>query len=132
MKTDVQIAQEAKMLPVTEVAAKLGLKEDDLEHYGKYKAKVNLEVLDRLKDKPDGKLVLVTAITPTPAGEGKTTVNIGLSMALNKIGKNAITTLREPSLGQALVLKVELQVEDMLKFYRWKTLIYISQEIFMQ
>ncbi|MCF6463830.1 formate--tetrahydrofolate ligase [Clostridium sp. Cult1] len=105
MKTDVQIAQEAKMLPITEVAEKIGLKEDDLVHYGKYKAKVNLDVLERLKDKEDGKLVLVTAINPTPAGEGKTTVNIGLSMALNKIGKKAVTALREPSLGPSFGIK---------------------------
>lgn len=105
MKTDVQIAQEAKMLPITEVAEEVGLKEDDLVHYGKYKAKVNLDVLERLKDKEDGKLVLVTAINPTPAGEGKTTVNIGLSMALNKIGKKAVTALREPSLGPSFGIK---------------------------
>ncbi|HSH37135.1 formate--tetrahydrofolate ligase [Schnuerera sp.] len=105
MKTDVQIAQEAKMLPITEVAEKLGLKEDDLVHYGKYKAKVNLDVLKNLNDKEDGKLILVTAINPTPAGEGKTTVNIGLSMALNKIGKNAVTALREPSLGPSFGIK---------------------------
>ncbi|NLJ79279.1 MAG: formate--tetrahydrofolate ligase, partial [Tissierellia bacterium] len=105
MKTDVQIAQEAKMLPVNEVAEKLGLVEEDLVHYGKYKAKVDLDVLDRLEDKEDGKLILVTAITPTPAGEGKTTVNIGLSMALNKIGKSAITALREPSLGPSFGIK---------------------------
>ena len=105
MKTDVQIAQEAKMLPITEVAEKLGLKEDDLVHYGKYKAKVNLDVLEKLRDKEDGKLILVTAITPTPAGEGKTTVNIGLSMALNKIGKKAVTALREPSLGPSFGIK---------------------------
>ena len=105
MKTDVQIAQEAKMLPITEVAEKLGLKEDNLVHYGKYKAKVNLDVLNQLKDKEDGKLILVTAINPTPAGEGKTTVNIGLSMALNKIGKSAITALREPSLGPSFGIK---------------------------
>ena len=105
MKTDVQIAQEAKMLPISEVAAKLGLSDDDLIHYGKYKAKINLDVMERLKDKEDGKLILVTAINPTPAGEGKTTVNIGLSMALNKIGKKAITALREPSLGPSFGIK---------------------------
>ncbi|MFA7533817.1 MAG: formate--tetrahydrofolate ligase, partial [Tissierellaceae bacterium] len=105
MKTDVQIAQEAKMLPISEVAAKLGINEDKLVHYGKYKAKVSLDVLEELKDKPDGKLVLVTAINPTPAGEGKTTTNIGLSMGLNKIGKSAITTLREPSLGPSFGVK---------------------------
>ena len=105
MKTDVQIAQEAKMLPISEVAERLNLTEEDLTHYGKYKAKVNLDVLERLKDKEDGKLVLVTAINPTPAGEGKTTTNIGLTMGLNKIGKNAITTLREPSLGPSFGVK---------------------------
>lgn len=105
MKTDVQIAQGANMLPITEVAKKLGLNEDNLVHYGKYKAKVDLNVLEDLKDKKDGKLILVTAITPTPAGEGKTTVNIGLSMALNKIGKKAVTALREPSLGPSFGIK---------------------------
>ncbi len=105
MKTDVQIAQEAKMLPIVEIAKKLGLEEDDIIQYGKYKAKVNLKVLERLKDKKDGKLVLVTAINPTPAGEGKTTTNIGLSMGLNKIGKTAITALREPSLGPSFGVK---------------------------
>ncbi|ABR50656.1 Formate--tetrahydrofolate ligase [Alkaliphilus metalliredigens QYMF] len=99
MKTDVQIGQEAKMLPITEIAARLGIKEDELELYGKYKAKVSLDVFDRLKDKPNGKLILVTAINPTPAGEGKTTTNVGLSMGLNAIGKTTMTTLREPSLG---------------------------------
>ncbi len=93
------------MLPITEVAAKLNISEDDLVHYGKYKAKVSLDVLERLKDKPDGKLVLVTAINPTPAGEGKTTTNIGLSMGLSKIGKTTITALREPSLGPSFGMK---------------------------
>lgn len=105
MKTDVQIAQEAKMQPIVEVASKLGIKEDDLVTYGKYKAKVSMDVLEQLKDKEDGKLVLVTAINPTPAGEGKTTTNIGLSMGLNKIGKTAISALREPSLGPSFGVK---------------------------
>ena len=105
MKTDVQIGQEAKMLPISEVAAKLNLTEEDLIHYGKYKAKVSLDVLERLKDKEDGKLILVTAINPTPAGEGKTTTNIGLSMGLEEIGKSAITALREPSLGPSFGVK---------------------------
>lgn len=99
MRTDVQIAQEAKMLPIKEIAGGLGIQETELELYGNYKAKVSLDVFDRLKDKPDGKLILVTAINPTPAGEGKTTTNVGLSMGLNKIGKKTMTTLREPSLG---------------------------------
>lgn len=105
MKTDVQIAQAAKILPISEVAAKLGLNEDQLEHYGKYKAKISLDVLEERKDKEDGKLILVTAISPTPAGEGKTTVNIGLAMALNKLGKTAITATREPSLGPSFGMK---------------------------
>lgn len=105
MKTDVQIAQEAKMNPITEVAEKLGIKDDHLVQYGKYKAKVSLDAMEDLKDKKDGKLILVTAISPTPAGEGKTTTNIGLSMGLNKIGKTAITAIREPSLGPSFGIK---------------------------
>lgn len=105
MKTDVQIAQEAKMVPIAEVAAKLGIKDDHLVQYGKYKAKISLDIVEELKDKPDGKLVLVTAINPTPAGEGKTTTNIGLSMGLNKIGKSSITAIREPSLGPSFGVK---------------------------
>ncbi|WP_425448789.1 formate--tetrahydrofolate ligase [Dethiothermospora halolimnae] len=105
MKTDVQIAQEANMLHISEIAKGLGIKEEELELYGKNKAKVSLETFDRLEEKEDGKLVLVTAINPTPAGEGKTTTNIGLSMGLNKIGKTAISTLREPSLGPCFGIK---------------------------
>ena len=99
MKTDIQIAQEAKIVNILEIAKKVGLTEDDIEQYGKYKAKVNLDVLKRLEDKKDGKLVLVTAITPTPAGEGKSTVTVGLTQALNKLGKSSVAALREPSLG---------------------------------
>ena len=105
MKTDVQIAQEARLRPITEIAEKLGIKEDELEQYGRYKAKINNSVMTRLKDQPDGKLILVTAINPTPAGEGKTTTNVGLSMALERIGKNVMTTLREPSLGPCFGIK---------------------------
>lgn len=105
MKTDVQIAQEAQMLPIKEVAAKVGLSENDLELYGNYKAKIHLDVLDRYADKPDGKLILVTAINPTAAGEGKTTTNVGLSMGLAKIGKKTFTALREPSLGPCFGVK---------------------------
>lgn len=105
MKTDVQIAQEAQMLPIVEVGKTIGLSDDDLELYGKYKAKISLDVFDKLKDEEDGKLVLVTAINPTPAGEGKTTTNVGLSMGLNKIGKKTITALREPSLGPCFGVK---------------------------
>ena len=105
MKTDVQIAQEAKMVPIKEIADYLGINEHELEPYGRYKAKVSLDVLDRLEERPDGKLILVTAINPTPAGEGKTTTNVGLSMGLNKIGRKTITALREPSLGPVFGIK---------------------------
>jgi len=105
VKSDIEIAQSAKMKEITEIAAKLGLSEDDLSLYGKYKAKVELDVLKRLSDESDSKLVLVTAITPTPAGEGKTTTTVGLGQALNKIGKNAVIALREPSLGPTMGIK---------------------------
>lgn len=105
MKTDVQIAQEATMQPIVEVAKKVGLNPEDLELYGNYKAKIHLDVFDKLEDKPDGKLILVTAINPTSAGEGKTTTNVGLSMGLNKIGKKTFTALREPSLGPCFGVK---------------------------
>jgi formate--tetrahydrofolate ligase len=105
VKSDIQIAQEASMREITEIAEQLGLKEDDLELYGKYKAKVKLDVLQRLSDNNAGKLVLVTAITPTPAGEGKTTTTVGLGEALNRIGKNAVIAIREPSLGPTMGIK---------------------------
>lgn len=105
MKTDVQIAQEAEMLPITEVAKMLDIPSDELEQYGKYKVKLSYDYIEKSKSNPDGKLVLVTAINPTPAGEGKTTTNVGLSMALNKLGKKTITTLREPSLGPCFGIK---------------------------
>ena len=103
--SDIEIAQAAKMSPVTEVAKKLGISGDDLELYGKYKAKVQPQVLKNLKDKPDGKLILVTAITPTPAGEGKTTTSVGLTDGLSKIGKKVCVALREPSLGPSFGVK---------------------------
>lgn len=105
MKTDVQIAQEAKMLPIVDIGKELGLGEDDLELYGKYKAKISLDTYNKLAHKENGKLILVTAINPTAAGEGKTTTNVGLSMGLNKIGKKTVTTLREPSLGPCFGVK---------------------------
>jgi formate--tetrahydrofolate ligase len=105
MKSDIEIAQEAKMLPIIEVARSIGLNEDDIDLYGKYKAKVSLDVWKRLENKPSGKLVLVTAITPTPAGEGKTTTTVGLGQALNRIGEKAIIALREPSLGPSFGIK---------------------------
>lgn len=105
MKTDIQIAQEATMLPITEIAAKIDLSPDDLEMYGKYKAKLSDECMARLEKKKDGKLVLVTAINPTPAGEGKTTTSVGLGQAFGKLGKKAILALREPSLGPCFGIK---------------------------
>ncbi|MHB1393775.1 MAG: formate--tetrahydrofolate ligase [Clostridia bacterium] len=103
--SDIEIAQQAKMKPVSEIAEQWGIQEDELELYGKYKAKINLSIFDRLKDKPDGKLILVTAITPTPAGEGKSTTTVGLGQALNKIGKRTVIALREPSLGPVFGVK---------------------------
>lgn len=105
MKTDIQIAQEASMQHIKEVAAKLGIREDELEFYGKYKAKLSDELWEEIKDNQDGKLVLVTAINPTPAGEGKTTVTVGLGQAMAKLEKKAVIALREPSLGPCFGIK---------------------------
>ncbi len=105
MKSDIQIAQEAKMEPIKNVAEKLGLCEDDIEYYGKYKCKISLDVYDKVRNNKDGKLVLVTAINPTPAGEGKSTVTVGLGQALNRLNKKAVIALREPSLGPVFGIK---------------------------
>lgn len=105
MKSDIQIAQEATMKPITEVAESLGISFDELELYGKYKAKISDEYLNRIKSNPDGKLILVTAINPTPAGEGKTTTTVGLGQAFAKLNKKAIIALREPSLGPCFGIK---------------------------
>ena len=105
MKSDIEIAQEAVMLPIKEVAAKYGISEDDLELYGKYKAKLTDDLWEKVKDRPDGKLVLVTAINPTPAGEGKTTTTVGLGEAFGEMNKSAIIALREPSLGPCFGIK---------------------------
>ena len=105
VKTDIQIAQEAKLLHISKIAEKLGLTEDDYDQYGKYKAKLDFNLLNKFADKEDGKLVLVTAITPTPAGEGKSTVSVGLTQALNKLGYNSLAALREPSLGPVFGIK---------------------------
>ena len=104
-KTDIEIAQESQMLPIKDIAAKIGLSEDDIEYYGKYKAKVDCNILKNMQDTPNGKLILVTAINPTPAGEGKTTVTVGLGDALSKIGKKTVIALREPSLGPVFGIK---------------------------
>ena len=105
MKTDIEIAQEAQMLPITEVVKEIGLTADDLELYGKYKAKISDDFMEKIKDNPDGKLILVTAINPTPAGEGKTTTSVGLGQAFGKLGKKAVIALREPSLGPCFGVK---------------------------
>lgn len=105
MLTDIEIAQQAKMLPIIEIAKGLGLSDDDIELYGKYKAKISMETIKGLADREDGKLILVTAINPTPAGEGKTTTSVGLTDGLRKLGKNAMVCLREPSLGPSFGVK---------------------------
>ena len=105
MKNDIEIAQSAKMEPIINIAKKIGLGEDDIELYGKYKCKISLDAIKKLENNKDGKLVLVTAINPTPAGEGKSTVTVGLGQALNKIGKNTVIALREPSLGPVFGIK---------------------------
>ena len=105
MLTDIEIASSAKMLKIKEIAANLGISEDDLEPYGHYKAKLSEELFTKLSDKEDGKLILVTAINPTPAGEGKTTISVGLAESMAKIGKNAVLALREPSLGPVFGIK---------------------------
>lgn len=105
MLTDIEIAQQAKLIPIAKIAENLGIQEEELELYGRYKAKINSSLFERLKDKKNGKLILVTAINPTPAGEGKTTTTAGLGQAMAKIGKNAIIALREPSLGPVFGVK---------------------------
>ncbi len=105
MLSDIEIAQQAHMLPITEVARKLGIGEEDIELYGRYKAKLSMDLIKRVQDKPDGKLILVTAITPTPAGEGKSTTTVGLAQGLAKIGESVIVALREPSLGPCMGIK---------------------------
>ena len=102
---DIEIAQQAKMKKISDIAATIGLAEDEYEQYGKYKAKVSIAALEKRKNKPDGKLILVTAITPTPPGEGKSTVTVGLTQALNKYGYKSIAAIREPSLGPVFGIK---------------------------
>ena len=111
MKTDIEIAQEAAMLPIKDVAASIGVEEDDLELYGKYKAKFSDEYLKKVQSNPNGKLVLVTAINPTPAGEGKTTTTVGLGEAFGQLGKKAVIALREPSLGPCFGSRYEKKAE---------------------
>ena len=133
-KSDIQIAREAKMKPINEILGKINVPDEPsaFSPMGRHIAKINLEYLDSLKDKQNGKLILVTAITPTPAGEGKTTTSVGLNDGLNKIGKNSIVCLREPSLGPSFGMKGEQQVVDMLKLFQWNKSIYILLGISMQ
>ena len=105
MKTDIQIAQEAQMEPIGKVAGRIGVSENELEYYGKYKAKLSDELWERIKDNENGRLVLVTAINPTPAGEGKTTTTVGLGDAMTRLGKKTLIALREPSLGPCFGIK---------------------------
>ena len=105
MKTDIEIAQAASLVPVTEVAKRLGIDPDDLEVYGKYKAKLSEDYIEGIQKNEDGRLILVTAINPTPAGEGKTTVTVGLGQAFSRLGKKAVIALREPSLGPCFGIK---------------------------
>ena len=105
MLSDIELAQQAKLKPIADIARELGIQEDELEPYGRYKAKLNERLIERLQDRADGKLVLVTAINPTPAGEGKTTTTAGLGEAMAKIGKKAVLALREPSLGPVFGIK---------------------------
>ncbi len=129
-KSDIEIAQEAKLLHISEIAQKAGIDEDFIDYYGKFKAKIDLSVL---KDKSQrAKLILVTAITPTPAGEGKSTTTIGLGQALNKLGKLSIVALREPSLGPCFGVKGGPQGVVTLRLFQWRISIFILQETFTQ
>ncbi len=105
MKTDIEIAQEAVLIPIVDVAERIGIGADDLELYGKYKAKISDAYIDSVNEKPDGRLILVTAINPTPAGEGKTTITVGLGQAFGRLNKKAVIALREPSLGPCFGIK---------------------------
>jgi len=127
--SDIEIAQAATMKPVTEIGASLGIDADNLEAYGKYKAKVNLKYLTALPKRDNSKLILVTAISPTPAGEGKTTTTVGLGDALRHIGKNAMIALREPSLGPVFGMKGGAAVAVMPRLFLWKISIFTSLEI---
>jgi formate--tetrahydrofolate ligase len=125
LKSNIEIAQAAKLRPITALAQdRLGIPEEALEPFGRYKAKLSLGYIDSLRDRPDGKLVLVTAISPTPAGEGKTTTTVGLGDALNRIGKRAVVCLREPALGPVFGMKGGAVATR--RSCRWKTSICIS------
>lgn len=129
--SDIEIANSVSMEPISKVADQLGIDKEALCLYGKYKAKINARQLVALKDKPDGKLILVTAISPTPAGEGKTTTSVGLVDALSAIGKKAVIALREPSLGPVFGQMAELLAVATRKLSQWKTSTFTLQGTFM-
>ena len=121
MMSDIEIAQATRLEHIAKIAEKLGIREEELEYYGKYKAKVSPEVWERVKGKANGKLILTTAITPTPAGEGKTTTTIGLGQALQKMGKKAAMAIREPSLGLSSASRAGPREGDTPKSCQWRT-----------
>lgn len=131
MKTDIEIAQSIELKPIVDVVEKLGISYDDLELYGKYKAKLSFDKIRAVESNPVGKLILVTAINPTPAGEGKSTITIGLADALNKIGKKTMIAIREPSLGPVMGIKGVQLVVVTPKFSQWKTSTSTSLETCM-
>ena len=131
MKSDIEIARETDLRKIKEVATTLGIPREEVQNYGRYIAKVPIHLIDK-KQMDQHNLILVTAITPTKAGIGKTTVSIGLALGLNKIGKKAVVALREPSLGPCFGMKVVLPEVDMPKCFLWKTSTCILQGIFMR
>ena len=126
VKSDIEIAREARLQPIEAIGAKLGIPAEALSRYGHYKAKVSLDYVAGLKGRPDGKLILVTAITPTPAGEGKTTTTVGLGDGLNRLGKRAAICLREPSLGPCFGVKGGPPAAATPRWCRWRTSTCIS------
>lgn len=132
MLSDIEIAQKAHMLPITEVAAKLGIGEEDIELYGRYKAKLSMDLIKRVQDKPDGKLILVTAITPTPAGEGKSTTTVGLAQGLAKNRSKKLSLLcANLRSAPAWALRAAQQAAAILRLCLWRTLTCILPAIFM-
>lgn len=131
MKNDLEISQETQLKPIVRVADSIGINEDDLELYGKYKAKINFTAINDFSEKEDGRLILVTSINPTPAGEGKSTVTVGLGDALNQIDKKAVIALREPSLGPVMGIKGGATGVATHKYYQWKISICILLAICM-
>ena len=130
--SDIEIARAAKKIHIRDVAAKVNIPEENLIPYGHDAAKINFDFIEKSQSNPDGKLILVTAINPTPAGEGKTTTSVGLNDGLNKIGKKSIVCLREPSLGPCFGMRVALLEADMIKLCQWKKLIFTSPVTFTQ